>query len=178
MRELLKVYIISISIFFLLYGCGGIKEKVGLIKKAPDEFQVYKKKPLSVPPNFDLRPPSDGEIVKDEDNNEEILFSNEDKKDENLTLSDEILLIAIGEKNTEKNIRKTLNEDNSIEEVDKSIIDKILDFDITQKVKVNDGKEEIDAEKEKERIEKLEKEGKIIKVENQAIIIEKEGSLD
>ena len=177
MRALIKIYFIPMSIAFLLYGCGGVKEKIGLIKKAPDEFQVYESKPLSVPPNFELRPPSEGAIGI-EDDNKDILFPDKDETDEELTLSDEILLIEVGEKETKANIRKIINDENSIEEVDKSIIDKILNFEAVFEEKSNDQLEEIDPAKEKERIEKLEKEGKIIKGANDAVIIEKEGSLD
>jgi len=42
-------------------GCGGIKEDLGLAKKAPDEFTVVKRPPLSMPPDFALRPPRPGE---------------------------------------------------------------------------------------------------------------------
>ena len=49
--------------FLFLFNCTGVKEKVGIIKKAPDEFQVYEKKPLAVPPNFELRPPKDKNLV-------------------------------------------------------------------------------------------------------------------
>ena len=178
MRALIKIYFIPIAIVFLLYGCGGVKEKVGLIQKAPDEFQVYENKPLSVPPNFELRPPKEGVIESDEDDNKKIIFSNDDKTDEKLTLSDEILLITAGEKEIKENIRKTINDENHIETLDKSIIDKILDFEPLFELKDNKPAGEIDPVNEKERIEKLQKEGTIIKGNNDAIIIEKEGSLD
>jgi len=180
MRVLQKIYIIPISIIVLLYGCGEVKDKIGLIKKAPDEFQVYEKKPLSVPPNFDLRAPAAEDKLVDEsdESDEKIIFSNIDNKDENLTLSDELLLIAVGEKEIESNIRKIINDQNSIETLDKSFIDQILDFDTPFDAKVNEGAIEINPVEEKERIEKLKKEGNIIKVDNNAIIIEKEGSLD
>ena len=177
MRALIKIYFIPMSIVFLLYGCGEVKEKIGLIKKAPDEFQVYESKPLSVPPNFELRPPSEGAIGS-EDDNKDLLFSDKDETDENLTLSDEILLIEVGEKETKANIRKIINDENSIEEVDKSVIDKILDFEAVFEVESNEQSIEIDPVIEKERIEKLKKEGKIIKGANDAVIMEKEGSLD
>ena len=176
MRALLKIYFIPIAIIFLLYGCGGVKEKIGLIKKAPDEFQVYKSKPLSVPPNFELRPPKEGAILTEDNDN--IIFSDEDKTDENFSLSDEILLIEVGEKETEINIRKIINDENSIAEVDKSIIDKILDFDAVFELKDNKQSAVINPAEEKDRIEKLKKEGKVIKGANNAIIIEKKGSLD
>ena len=177
MRALIKIYFIPMSIVFLLYGCGEVKEKIGLIKKAPDEFQVYESKPLSVPPNFELRPPSEGAIGS-EDDNKGILFSDKDETDEKLTLSDEILLIEVGEKETKANIRKIINDENSIEEVDKSFIDKILNFEAVFEEKSNEQSIEIDPVIEKERIEKLKKEGKIIKGANDAVIMEKEGSLN
>ena len=177
MKAIIKIFFINILFinFVLLYGCGGVKEKIGIIKKIPDEFQVYKNKPLSVPPNFELRPPSKDAVENDQNKN--IIFNNAEITDEKLSISDEILLIAVGEKTSDKNIRKVINEENSIEEVDKSIIEQILDFDPLFEV-IKKEEEEINPQEEKERIEKLTKEGKIIKVDNQAIIIEKEGSLD
>ncbi len=43
-----------------LTACGGssVKETLGLSRKAPDEFKVVARPPLSVPPQFNLRPPS------------------------------------------------------------------------------------------------------------------------
>lgn len=44
-----------------LAACGGssVKETLGLNRRAPDEFRVVSRPPLSVPPEFNLRPPSD-----------------------------------------------------------------------------------------------------------------------
>lgn len=42
-----------------LAACGGdVKETLGLGRKAPDEFRIVSRPPLSVPPQFNLRPPS------------------------------------------------------------------------------------------------------------------------
>ena len=54
------------STFFLpllLTACesGGIQETLGLNREAPDEFTVVSRPPLTVPPEFTLRPPSPGE---------------------------------------------------------------------------------------------------------------------
>lgn len=44
----------------LLAACDGstVRETVGLTRKAPDEFRVVARPPLSVPPEFNLRPPA------------------------------------------------------------------------------------------------------------------------
>lgn len=47
----------------LLAGCGEeMRKQFGLGKNAPDEFQVVRRAPLSLPPDFALRPPQPGAI--------------------------------------------------------------------------------------------------------------------
>lgn len=41
-------------------GSGSVKETLGIGAKAPDEFRVVSRPPLSVPPQFNLRPPASG----------------------------------------------------------------------------------------------------------------------
>lgn len=43
-----------------LGGCGSAREAFGLAKSAPDEFAVVTRAPLSMPPDYGLRPPSPG----------------------------------------------------------------------------------------------------------------------
>lgn len=41
-------------------GCSGVREQLGLNRSAPDEFRVVSRAPLTVPPEFSLRPPQPG----------------------------------------------------------------------------------------------------------------------
>lgn len=43
-----------------LAGCEGTRKSLLTSKKAPDEFAVYSRAPLSVPPQYGLRPPTPG----------------------------------------------------------------------------------------------------------------------
>lgn len=54
-----SVLLVTCSLLSLT-ACGGssVKETLGLGRKAPDEFKVVSRPPLSVPPQFKLRPPS------------------------------------------------------------------------------------------------------------------------
>jgi hypothetical protein len=45
---------------FSLGACDSVKRAVSGGKKAPDEFAVYKRPPLSLPPDYALRPPEPG----------------------------------------------------------------------------------------------------------------------
>lgn len=147
--------------FLFLWSCSGVKEKVGIIKTPPDEFQVYEKKPLAVPPNFELRPPIDKDLVGDIAEDDDIIFKNEDNINESLTIEDEVLLISIGEKDIDMNIRQVINDENNISEIDESLLDKILNFE-----PIFDGKEkennELDPNAEKERLNELKEEEEII----------------
>ena len=40
--------------------CGGFRDQLGLTKQSPDEFRVVSRAPLTLPPNYNLRPPEPG----------------------------------------------------------------------------------------------------------------------
>ena len=50
-----------IALALALGACDETRKVLGLDKRAPDEFTVYSRAPLSLPPNYDLRPPAPGE---------------------------------------------------------------------------------------------------------------------
>jgi len=47
-------------------GCSGLSQKLGLDSQPPDEFKVVAKAPLTVPPDYSLRPPAPGQPRPDE----------------------------------------------------------------------------------------------------------------
>lgn len=44
----------------LLSGCTDFRRAIGLDRAGPDEFAVESRAPLTIPPDFDLRPPQPG----------------------------------------------------------------------------------------------------------------------
>lgn len=47
------------ALVVLVSGCEGLKQDLGIgTKKPPDEFSIYSRAPLSMPPDYALRPPS------------------------------------------------------------------------------------------------------------------------
>jgi hypothetical protein len=46
---------------FGLSGCNSAGQALGITKVTPDEFRVVTKAPLTIPPDYSLRPPSPGE---------------------------------------------------------------------------------------------------------------------
>ncbi|HET6223803.1 MAG TPA: DUF3035 domain-containing protein, partial [Dongiaceae bacterium] len=51
----------AVGLLVALTGCGNqIRESLGLNKQSPDEFAVVAHAPLTLPPDFNLRPPQPG----------------------------------------------------------------------------------------------------------------------
>ncbi len=48
------------ALLIALGGCTEARQALGLTKQAPDEFQVVARAPLSLPPDYTLRPPEPG----------------------------------------------------------------------------------------------------------------------
>ena len=60
MKKFLRCAVLALPL--LLTACeGGVQETLGLNREAPDEFTVVSRPPLTVPPEFTLRPPNPGE---------------------------------------------------------------------------------------------------------------------
>lgn len=57
--RLLKL-VLATALLAALGACSGLRDTLGLNKKAPDEFSVVTKAPLTLPPDYSLRPPAPG----------------------------------------------------------------------------------------------------------------------
>lgn len=52
--------VLTLAAATLLAGCEGARKALTQTKAAPDEFAVYTRAPLTMPPDYGLRPPTDG----------------------------------------------------------------------------------------------------------------------
>lgn len=52
--------VLAAAVAVVFGGCGDTKELLGQGKRPPDEFAVYSRAPLSLPPDYALRPPAPG----------------------------------------------------------------------------------------------------------------------
>lgn len=59
-RKLVLIAALAIAAPLLVGGCSSVKEQLGLTKQSPDEFKVVARAPLSMPPDYNLRPPTPG----------------------------------------------------------------------------------------------------------------------
>ncbi|MDC6447603.1 DUF3035 domain-containing protein [Alphaproteobacteria bacterium] len=114
---MIKILIISLSLFIFTVSCSKIRESAGVNRKNIDEFKVIENPPLIIPPDFNLLPPdqlSENKIMSAEsDLAKEILFGlNEeivDKVVENSTM--ENILNQTDAYLVQDNIREEINEE-------------------------------------------------------------------
>ena len=117
-----KHWVFVICIVFTVLGCARSKEALNINSSSPDEFAVIRKKPLVIPPKFNLRPPasSEKELDKKKSINEarNVLVgsasSNQKKANRDDTSKGELVFLAkSGTNSSNSNIRKILQEENS-----------------------------------------------------------------
>ena len=126
----------------LMSGCEQTRSVVGLEKQAPDEFAVVTRAPLSLPPDFGLRPPQPGAERPQEgsvrNQAREVLIGKAGSSSRSegvkaaaasgkLSRGEAALLASAGALNTDPSIRSVINRETSaLVEADDSLLDKVL----------------------------------------------------
>jgi Protein of unknown function (DUF3035) len=59
-RALFVTPVLCLAGALLITGCSDLKKAIGLERTPPDEFAVESRAPLTIPPDFELRPPAPG----------------------------------------------------------------------------------------------------------------------
>ena len=130
----------SIVAVFAVTGCENVREQFGLAKSPPDEFKVVSRAPLTLPPNFALRPPQPGIARPQEgsprDQARRTVFRLEDSNpqgvdqvipDDGRSQGERALLMQAGAAEAEPNIRQIVNaETRTIAEEDESLINSLV----------------------------------------------------
>ena len=139
----------------ILLGCDSARMTFGGGKNAPDEFVVYKRSPLSLPPEYGLRPPVPGksrpqEIAPVDAARKVILGANASQTNLNTSSPGlKALMIQTGADKAKPGIRQLINQETSvIAEEDQPFVNKLIFW--------NEDKNQpgtlVDAKKEKQRI--------------------------
>ena len=133
--------LLALSLLFALAACGdgSLREKVGLERKPMDEFKVLSRPPLTVPPEFSLRPPADDSTAASTSNisNEArtLLIGDAPKPAEPKASSapataDGVFLQRAGAANVDDSVRKTIREESgeTEDENEKSSLEKLREL--------------------------------------------------
>lgn len=145
-----------------LSACSSTKESLGLNKQTPDEFMVVKNAPLSMPPDYSLRPPQPGAPRPQERAAAQAakvtVFGAEtvDSAQPTATSAEAILLQQTGSANANPNIRNVVDyESQQIESENQTVANKLLGWGSDEP-----GASVVNATEEVERLKKNAAEGK------------------
>lgn len=97
-------------------GCSGLAESIGLSRRTPpDEFQIVTNAPLSVPPQFTLRPPTPGEPASQATSAQSqaraAITGNPGAVPENATAGEQALLASADAVGVDPSIRATVDRE-------------------------------------------------------------------
>lgn len=115
----------------MLAGCSDAKKMLGFQKVAPDEFNVVSRAPLSLPPEYQLRPPEPGAPRPQEpamrDQAKSLLTGKAGAGTAGRTSGENVLLAKAGADQNEPNIRSVVNRElAALAEADRSVVDRLL----------------------------------------------------
>jgi hypothetical protein len=150
-----RILLLAAVLPLALAGCGStdISRTFGLNRDSPDEFQVTTRAPLSMPPNYALRPPRPGEVrpqERSESQQAEALLAPQSvlasDQGGSVSAGQQALLSAAGP-SAPANIRQRVNSDAAIDQTDRSFADKLMFWQATP-----DNSVLVDPQKEAQRL--------------------------
>lgn len=137
-KKLYSVAALGLSIV-VLNGCDQARQALGQTKQSPDEFAVFSRAPLSLPPDFGLRPPRPGaerpQQVNPRDTVRKALASSarrpatvaKAQTPAGLSPGEEAILRQTGAVNANPNIRQIVNQETTLIAAEsKDFTDKIV----------------------------------------------------
>lgn len=148
---------VAVGAAIALSGCSDARKALGFEKAPPDEFQVVERAPLSMPPDFSLRPPAPGTVRPQEGNVRDQARAALTGRSTATPISaqgrstgDVALLKKAGAEQIQPDIRIMVNkETQAIAEADKSFTDKLVFW---RKPDGPGAGEQLDATKEAQRL--------------------------
>lgn len=152
MKNIQKVLLMLAPLLLAACGGGSIQDTLGLNREAPDEFTVVSRPPLTVPPEFNLRPPGPGEAplgVPATTQARELITGRTDESTAEAPISKggEVLLKRAGAQSVDAAIRMKLTAD-ATAPVDTSKAKTLMD----QLTGAEKNEPTVDAQKETERL--------------------------
>jgi hypothetical protein len=110
---------VAVALALPLGACEGVRDQLGLNKSSPDEFNVVTRAPLTLPPDYNLRPPDPGAPPSGETTVQDrvkaaLNISTSDQTSGPTTAGENALLERAGVTEAAPDIRRLINEDNAI----------------------------------------------------------------
>jgi len=151
----------------VLSSCSSIKKELGMARNSPDEFLVVKRAPLTLPPEYTLRPPVNAEAQRgiEATKTAETALTGKSpdagKKAAKPAKSDTAFLEKIGTDDAHEGIRDQIEEDNGyISLQNRSLSDQLIFWKESEPAMDNLPSSVVDSKAEAERLKQNAAEGK------------------
>ncbi|MDP2205225.1 MAG: DUF3035 domain-containing protein [Alphaproteobacteria bacterium] len=167
----------------LLAGCEGIKKQVGVGRHSPDEFAVVKRAPLTLPPEYSLRPPSADYIPPASEATQQarsvLMGDASAAAAASGGSAEQAFLARTGAQQADPDIRAAINRDNGyIALQNRTVTDRLIFWSENEDKPDRAPTSVVDATAEAERIQKNRDEGKPVTEGTVPVIEKKKSTLD
>ena len=166
----------------VLSACSSLKNELGMGRNSPDEFMVVKRAPLTLPPEYTLRPPVASDKTKIDEGTigkaREVLMGK--TKDSVTKGAAEITLLSkVGAETANPDIRKMIDEDNGYIFIEnRTIVNKLIFWDDEYPSPDKIPASVVDPKAEAKRLKKNKAEGKPANEGTVPVIEKKKSTLD
>ncbi len=123
----------SLPVCALIVGCSAesVRETMGMGKRSPDEYLIVERAPLSMPPNYELRPPSASDLeiqyASLRKRAEDILIGSASGNEKPMSESELAFLSDAGALNSDSEIRHIIDTENGVRFVeDDRFVDELM----------------------------------------------------
>lgn len=131
----MKRFAFALMSVSLLAACSTAKQELGLTRQSPDEFSVIERAPLSLPPDYTLRPPRSGgpaaaTALSAESQARRVVLGSEAEAITAPSSATEMLLQKAGATQPQPGIRATLDKETSVLSTqNRTVSEKLLFWD-------------------------------------------------
>jgi hypothetical protein len=167
----------------LLSACGSdVKKQLGMGRNSPDEFMVVKRAPLTLPPDYNLRPPgaSAAPPASDASNRAKAALLGKQTLPADIGGAEKELMTRMGVQQANPDIRSLIDKENGyIALKNKPVVDKLIFWrDDATRADQHLGSSIVDAKAEAERLKKNQAEGKPVNAGDVPVIEKKQSTID
>ncbi|HXV25770.1 MAG TPA: DUF3035 domain-containing protein [Alphaproteobacteria bacterium] len=138
MTDRFFVLTVAVVLAAALAGCSSLRNTFGIERGGPDEFTVVRHAPLTLPPDYNLRPPQPGVPRPQEDTSQTqarsavvgsqsgLVFGSGLDFESSQSSGETALLARAGADQVDPAIRETLNQEGGFEAVDRSFLEGLI----------------------------------------------------
>lgn len=173
--------VVTLVALTMLTGCSTVKKELGVGRNSPDEFMVVKRAPLTLPPDYTLRPPAAGNLAPASESSglAKSVLMGVPSAAPNKGDAESALLRKMGADTASPEIRDTIERDNGYLALkNKTIGDKLIFWKEPPPPSEQVPASIVDPKAEAERLKKNQEEGQPATAGDVPVIEKKQSTID